>query len=67
MNALKEARGWYEKSLDAWQRLPLRAATATNLFDIMAPEIVSQNLAMCRQAIQRVEDSEAHSAISPHP
>ena len=67
MNALKEARRWYEKSLEAWQRLPLRAATAANLFDIMAPEIVAQNLAMCRQAIQRLEDSGAHSTISPHP
>jgi non-specific serine/threonine protein kinase/serine/threonine-protein kinase len=65
MNALKEARRWYEKSLEAWQRLPLRSATAANLFDIMTPEIAAQNLALCRQAIQRLQDSEAHPAVSP--
>jgi eukaryotic-like serine/threonine-protein kinase len=67
LNAWKEARGWYEKSLETWQRLPLSTATASILFDIMAPEIIAQNLVMCRQAIQRRQDSEAHPTISTHP
>jgi len=67
LNAWKEARGWYEKSLEAWRRLPLPTTTASNLFDLVAPEIVAQKLAMCRQAIQVLQDSEAHPAISPIP
>jgi serine/threonine protein kinase/tetratricopeptide (TPR) repeat protein len=67
LNAWKEARGWYEKSLEEWRRLPLPATTASNLFDLVAPEIVAQNLVMCRQAIQLLQDSEAQPAISPHP
>lgn len=60
-----EARRYYEKSLEAWQQLPLHTATASILFDITAPETVAQNLARCRQAIQRHADSEAHPTISP--
>jgi eukaryotic-like serine/threonine-protein kinase len=67
VNAWEEARGCYKKSLDAWSRLPLRTATASILFDVTAPETVAQNLARCSRAIQRLEHSETHPAISSHP
>jgi tetratricopeptide (TPR) repeat protein len=64
-NAWREAGKCYEKSLEAWQRLPLRTATASILFDITAPKTIARNLALCKHAIEQLEDTDSRPVISP--
>jgi non-specific serine/threonine protein kinase/serine/threonine-protein kinase len=50
-----EARYWYTKSLDAWQRIPNPGPLSPNLFRVTRPREVASRLAECETTLARLK------------
>ena len=53
-----EARDWYAKSLNTWQRISSPAAVSPNLFQVTSPREVARRLAECKALLSGAKRKE---------